>query len=100
MRIPLMLALTLAAAVLTGCGGVERKLGRGMNNSMELFRGGEMRRSIEQAGLWDGADAAFSTGLVQLQAVQPVQRLAVDGQRQQLATHCRQHPVLVGPPGW
>lgn len=60
-----MLALTLVAAVLTGCGGVERKLGRGMNNSMELFRGGEMRRSIEQAGLWDGADAAFSTGLVQ-----------------------------------
>lgn len=59
-----MLALTVAATLLTGCGGVERKLGRGMNNSMELFRGGEMRRSIEQAGLWEGSDAAFSTGLV------------------------------------
>lgn len=59
-----MIALTVAATVLTGCGGVERKLGRGMNNSMEIFRGGELRRSIEQAGLWDGADAAFSTGLV------------------------------------
>ena len=59
-----MLTLTLAAAVLTGCGGVERKLGRGLNNSMEIFRGGEMRRSIEQAGLWDGADSAFSYGLI------------------------------------
>lgn len=64
MRISLLLALTVVAVMLTGCGAVERKLGRGINNSMELFRGGEMRRSIEQAGLWDGPDAAFSTGLV------------------------------------
>jgi putative exosortase-associated protein (TIGR04073 family) len=64
MRIPLMLALTVAATVLTGCGGVERKLGRGLNNSMEIFRGGEVRRSIEQTGLWEGADSAFTTGLV------------------------------------
>ena len=60
----MLLALSLAAVVLTGCGAVERKLGRGMNNATELFRGGEMRRSIEQAGLFDGPDAAFSTGLV------------------------------------
>ncbi|MEN9574310.1 MAG: hypothetical protein RL514_2165 [Verrucomicrobiota bacterium] len=60
----MLLAFALGAAVLTGCGGVERKLGRGMNNSMEIIRGGEMRRSIEQAGLWDGPDQAFSTGLV------------------------------------
>lgn len=59
-----MLALAVAAAVLTGCGAVERKLGRGMNNSTEIFRLGEMRRSIEQAGLFEGPDAAFSTGLV------------------------------------
>lgn len=64
MRILSLLALTVVTVVLTGCGAVERKLGRGMNNSMELFRGGEMRRSIEQAGLWEGPDAAFSTGLV------------------------------------
>lgn len=60
----MMLGLAVAAAVLTGCGAVERKLGRGMNNATEIFRLGEMRRSIEQAGLWEGPDAAFSTGLV------------------------------------
>lgn len=60
----MLLALSVAAATLTGCGAVERKLGRGLNNSMELFRGGELRRSIEQAGLWEGSEAAFSTGLV------------------------------------
>lgn len=60
----MLLALSVAAAALTGCGAVERKLGRGMNNATEIFRGGELRRSIEQAGLFDGPDAAFSTGLV------------------------------------
>lgn len=64
MRILTILALSIAAVALTGCGAAERKLGRGINNSMELFRGGEMRRSIEQAGLWEGPDQAFSTGLV------------------------------------
>ena len=43
---------------------IERKLGRGMNNATEIFRGGEMTRSIEQAGLFEGPEAAFSTGLV------------------------------------
>ena len=60
----MLLALSVAAALLTGCGAVERKLGRGMNNSMEIFRLGEMRRSIEQAGLFEGPDQAFSYGLV------------------------------------
>ena len=64
MRILTMLALSLATAALVGCGGLERKLGRGMNNSMELFRGGEMMRSIEQAGIWEGADSAFTTGMI------------------------------------
>ena len=59
-----MLAVCVAATLLTGCGAVERKLGRGINNATELFRGGEMRRSIEQAGLFEGPEQAFSTGLV------------------------------------
>lgn len=60
----MLLALATMAVVLSGCGGVERKLGRGMNNATEIFRGGEMRRSIEQAGLFEGPETAFSTGLV------------------------------------
>ncbi|MBM3869564.1 MAG: exosortase system-associated protein, TIGR04073 family [Verrucomicrobia bacterium] len=74
MRISMMLVLGAAALVLSGCvnsrfssagiGGVENKLGRGLNNAMEIFRAGELRRSIEQTGLWDGPEHAFSTGLV------------------------------------
>jgi len=64
MRILSLLALSVAAMTLTGCGGMERKLGRGMNNSMEIFRGGEMMRSIEQAGIWDGPETAFTSGLI------------------------------------
>ena len=60
----MLLALSVAAVALTGCGAVERKLGRGMNNATEIFRLGEMRRSIEQSGLWEGPDSAFSTGVV------------------------------------
>jgi putative exosortase-associated protein (TIGR04073 family) len=64
MRISNLLAMTVGAVLLCGCGAVERKLGRGMNNATEILRGGEMRRSIEQAGLFEGPDAAFSTGMI------------------------------------
>ncbi len=64
MRISILLALSVLACVLTGCGAMERKLGRGLNNSSEIFRGGELRRSIEQAGLFEGPDAAFSYGMI------------------------------------
>lgn len=64
MRISMLLAFAASAVLFTGCGAVERKLGRGMNNATEVFRGGELRRSIEQTGLWEGPDQAFTTGLV------------------------------------
>jgi len=60
--------ILLVAAVLTvmasGCAGPERKLGRGINNFTEFARGGEIRRSMEQTALWDGTDAAYTTGLL------------------------------------
>lgn len=49
--------LGAAAAVVllaTGCAGPEKKLGRGMNNIGEVVRMGDMRRSVEQAGVWGG----------------------------------------------
>ena len=52
------------ALVMGGCAGPERKLGRGMNNLTEIVRGGEMRRSIEQTALWDGANVGYTTGFV------------------------------------
>mgnify|MGYP003330001925 CR=1 FL=1 len=66
MRIP---TLTLAASFaltlfVVGCAGPEQKLGRGLNNTFEIVRGGEMRRTIEQTALWDSPDEAYTTGLV------------------------------------
>jgi putative exosortase-associated protein (TIGR04073 family) len=52
------------AAGLVGCAGPERKLGRGINNVLEFTRGGEIRRSMEQTALWDGTQAAYTTGFI------------------------------------
>jgi putative exosortase-associated protein (TIGR04073 family) len=60
----LLLALSAAAIISTGCGGMERKLGRGLNNVTEFARGGEMRRSIEQTALFDGPEAGYTTGFI------------------------------------
>lgn len=38
----------LTAVLFVGCSGPEQKLGRGLSNTMEIARWGEMRRSIEQ----------------------------------------------------
>ncbi len=59
-----LLALVAIAAFASGCANTERKFGRGMSNMMEVVRLGEMRRSVEQTGLWDGYDAAFTTGFI------------------------------------
>ena len=42
------LAAALAAVWFAGCTGPEQKLGRGISNTCELVRWGEMRHSIEQ----------------------------------------------------
>ncbi|MEW6306926.1 MAG: exosortase system-associated protein, TIGR04073 family [Verrucomicrobiota bacterium] len=50
--------------MVTGCSGPAYKLGRGINNTMEFTRLGELRRSMEQTALWDGPDAAYTTGFI------------------------------------
>jgi putative exosortase-associated protein (TIGR04073 family) len=47
----------------TGCAGPEKKLGRGLNNTFEIVRWGDMRRSIEQDVLTN-PDARYTTGMV------------------------------------
>ena len=66
MRLSLKIIVSSAVAALfaTGCAGPEQKLGRGINNSTEFFRLGEIRRSMEQTGIWDGPDAAYTTGFI------------------------------------
>jgi len=64
MRSSLVLLTVVCVAAVSGCAGPERKLGRGLNNMMEFARGGEIRRSMEQTALWDGTDAAYTTGFI------------------------------------
>jgi putative exosortase-associated protein (TIGR04073 family) len=63
-RTVLVLGLALAAGLFTGCAGPEEKLGRGIRNTTEFFRLGEIRRSMEQTALWEGADSAYTTGFI------------------------------------
>src|SRR5512144_1826667 len=57
-------ALVLISAVGSGCANGERKFGRGMNNTLEIVRAGEFRRTMEQTALFDSPDAAYTTGFV------------------------------------
>ena len=56
---------TVAIGILaTGCAGPEQKLGRGISNVTEFARMGEIRRSMEQTGIWEGTDKAYTTGFI------------------------------------
>ena len=61
----LLAVLVMAGAFLSGCAytnNVESKFGRGMANSYDIVRAGEFRRSVEQTSLFEGPDAAYTTG--------------------------------------
>jgi putative exosortase-associated protein (TIGR04073 family) len=65
MKTPFFLAIVVAAGLLVaGCAGPEQKLGRGLANSVEFARGGEFRRSVEQAGVFGEPDYAYTTGVI------------------------------------
>jgi putative exosortase-associated protein (TIGR04073 family) len=63
-KIATLMTAIVAIAFLTGCDGPTRKLGRGLNNFSEPFRLGELQRSIEQTGLWEGQHNAYTTGIL------------------------------------
>lgn len=54
----------LATLFTTGCAGPEQKLGRGMGNTFEIVRMGELRRSVEQTAVLDSPGAGYTVGLV------------------------------------
>jgi putative exosortase-associated protein (TIGR04073 family) len=62
--IPFLAVVLLAGTLATGCANVEKKFGRGMANTYEIVRGGELRRTVEQSMLFDGPDYAYTTGFV------------------------------------
>ena len=55
-------AVLLVGVLASGCAGPEKKFGRGMNNLIEIVRMGDMRRSVEQTALFEGADTAYGAG--------------------------------------
>jgi putative exosortase-associated protein (TIGR04073 family) len=60
-----VLALTMLAALFTsGCTGPEHKLGRGISNSLEITRFGDMRQSIEQTAVFESPSAGYTTGAI------------------------------------
>ena len=68
-----LLLLSVAAGLAlfaSGCASTEQgfafeqKFGRGLRNVTEFARGGEIRRSMEQTGLLDGPDMAYTTGFI------------------------------------
>jgi putative exosortase-associated protein (TIGR04073 family) len=62
--ISLLSVAALAAWFTSGCAGPEQKLGRGLGNFNEVVRLGEMRRSIEQTGVFDSADDSYTYGVI------------------------------------
>ena len=60
-----LLALAgLVALFTSGCAGPEQKFGRGMSNTFEIVRAGEMRRSIEQTAVFESPSAGYTVGAV------------------------------------
>lgn len=57
-------AALVCVAGFTGCQGPEQKLSRGISNTMEIVRWGDMRRSIEQGAVFSAPDVNYSYGAV------------------------------------
>ncbi len=57
--------MAVAAALLfSGCAGPETKLGRGVSNTFEVIRWGDMSRTIEQTALFGSPSEGYTTGMV------------------------------------
>jgi putative exosortase-associated protein (TIGR04073 family) len=56
--------VSLTALFTAGCAGPEQKLGRGIGNTFEIARMGELRRSVEQTAVLDSPDAGYTTGFI------------------------------------
>lgn len=52
------------SCLLAGCAGPEQKLGRGIANSAEMFRFGEVRRSIEQTEVFGSPNQSRTVGFI------------------------------------
>jgi putative exosortase-associated protein (TIGR04073 family) len=63
-RLSLLGAAALAGVMLAGCSNMEKKLGRGINNTIEPIRLADMRRNVEQGALARPGEVNYFTGAV------------------------------------
>jgi putative exosortase-associated protein (TIGR04073 family) len=63
-KFSVLVPMVVVSSLLAGCAGPEQKLGRGINNTVEFARGGEMRRSFEQTAIFDSPDRSYTTGMI------------------------------------
>lgn len=61
---PFLALAALAAVFTSGCAGPEEKLGRGVSDSLEVTRMGDMRRSVEQTAIFESPSAGYTIGVV------------------------------------
>jgi len=59
----LLAASAVVSLLATGCAKTQEKLGRGLSNTAEIVRWGEMRRTMEQTAVFEGPDST-GTGFV------------------------------------
>jgi putative exosortase-associated protein (TIGR04073 family) len=59
-----LLVAALVAVGVSGCSGPEHKLARGLDNTMELVRWGDMRRSVEQSAVFSAPDISYTYGTI------------------------------------
>ena len=57
-------AALVVAILATGCAGAQKKLGRGINNTLEPVRLAEWQRSVEQSKLYDAPQHNGPTAMV------------------------------------
>ncbi len=60
----LLAVIALPALLGSGCAGPEEKLSRGLSNTFEIVRWGDLRQSMEQSQIFDDTGNGFTTGLV------------------------------------
>jgi putative exosortase-associated protein (TIGR04073 family) len=57
-------AVLLLGVLASGCAGPEKKLGRGLSNTYEVVRWGDLRRTMEQTALFETSDSTYASGIV------------------------------------
>jgi putative exosortase-associated protein (TIGR04073 family) len=61
---PFLAFAALAAVFTSGCAGPEAKLGRGVSDTLEVTRMGEIRRSVEQTTIFESPSTGYTAGVV------------------------------------